>query len=90
MWTFSPSTINEGAFIILKQNEVIFAYRKKPNYESDPRGNSQVFHMNFKMRGYLMHSYREMKQPTGVNAKSIGSGARMPEFESWLCHVLAV
>lgn len=46
MWTFSPSTINEGAFIILKQNEVIFAYREKPNYESDPRGNSQVFHMN--------------------------------------------
>lgn len=44
--------------------------------------SSQVFHMNFKMRGYLMHSYREMKQPTGVNAKSIGSGARMPEFES--------
>lgn len=23
-----------------------------------------------------------MKQPTGVNAKSIGSGARIPEFES--------
>lgn len=46
MWTFSPSAINEGAFIILKQNEVIFAYRKKPKYESDPRGNSQVFHMN--------------------------------------------
>ena len=52
MWTFNQSTINEGAFIILKQNEVIFAYRKKPNYESDlnyesdPRGNSQVFHMN--------------------------------------------
>lgn len=44
--------------------------------------SSQVFHMNFKMRGYLMHSYIEMKQPTGVNARSIGSGARMPEFES--------
>ena len=28
-----------------------------------------------------------MKQPIGVNAKSIGSGARMPEFESQVRYV---